>query len=288
MTEKKPQPAARSATPGRARATKVTALPAKTRATRPAREQATDELPPCDRDWLIALFKGLVEPLGRALPISAEVVLHDLALLPNSIVAVHGDVTGRQVGDPATDLLLERATTGELDHMMGYASKLPDGRQLRSTTMIIRDAANLPVAALCINSDLSMWHSVERIAAAMVGGVVPAAESPVSVPQPPQVPVPEDTPSEVFARDVDELASHLVHQAVTEQGIPVELMKKEHKIAVVRALKARGMFLLRDAVEMIAATLMVTRFTIYNYLNEIEDEDKDGPPSKQGTTKRKG
>jgi predicted transcriptional regulator YheO len=37
----------------------------------------------------------------------------------------------------------------------------------------------------------------------------------------------------------------------------------------VRALQSRGMFQLRDAVETVASSLLVTRFTIYNYLNEI-------------------
>ena len=55
--------------------------------------------------------------------------------------------------------------------------------------------------------------------------------------------------------------------------VPVELMQKRHKVAVVRDLKDRGMFHLRDAIDMIATTLGVTRFTIYNYLNEIADED---------------
>ncbi len=52
-------------------------------------------------------------------------------------------------------------------------------------------------------------------------------------------------------------------------------MHKRHKLEVVRNLKSRGMFLLRDAVDMIATSLGVTRFTIYNYLNEIGDEEKE-------------
>lgn len=43
-----------------------------------------------DGERLITVFARLVEPIGRALPTSSEVVLHDLSLLPNSIVAVFG------------------------------------------------------------------------------------------------------------------------------------------------------------------------------------------------------
>lgn len=230
-----------------------------------------------DRRGLLELFASLVDPLAQALP-TCEVVLHDLAKLPNSIIAVHGSVTGRRVGDPATDLLLEQLAADEIGQMVGYATELPDGRQLRSTTLIIRDARDEPVAALCINTDLSIWRSMAGIAAAMLGHIAPNDGAAAMAPPTRRGLEPaneEPGPSEVFARDVDELASHLVHQAMAEHGIPVDLMKKEHKLAVVRSLKARGMFMLRDAVEMVASSLHVTRFTIYNYLNEIEGEEND-------------
>lgn len=216
-----------------------------------------------DTERLLATVSAMVEPLGQAMPSSSEVVLHDLSKLPDSIIAVHGNVTGRRVGDPATDLLLQRATAGNLDHMLGYRTTLPDGRQMRSTTIVIRDREGTPVAALCINSDLSVWQSLNRIAGGMLGGdgesATPADE-------------PSDAPTEVFARDVDELAAHLIHTSILDQGVPVGLMKKEHKLAVVRDLQGRGIFLLRDAVEMLASSLQVTRFTIYNYLNELADD----------------
>jgi predicted transcriptional regulator YheO len=230
-----------------------------------------------DGERLIAVFSALVEPIGRSLPASSEVVLHDLSLLPDSIVAIHGDVTGRQVGDPATNLLLQKAVSGSLEHQVGYETTLPDGRRMKSSTMVIRDVAGTPVAALCINTDLSHWYSVQRIARMMIGEEPTVSAS--SQPTAPSLDVESETArtesNEVFAHDVDELAAHLIHQAVQKTGVPVDLMQKKHKVAVVRDLKARGMFLLRDAVDMIATSLGVTRFTIYNYLNEINDATDD-------------
>jgi predicted transcriptional regulator YheO len=219
-----------------------------------------------DGERLLAVFSQIVEPMGRSLPASSEVVLHDLSRLPNSIVAVYGDVTGRRVGDPATDLLLRGSASDLFETTVGYETKLPDGRRLKSSTMIIRDISGNAVAALCINSDLSVWQQVERIASTMMGSE-PALESAAAL-------VPAHPPvSEVFVKDVDELAALLIHQAIEEAGVPVALMHKQHKIEVVKALKSRGMFMLRDAVEMIAGSLNCTRFTIYNYLNEINDDD---------------
>lgn len=224
-----------------------------------------------DGERLLAVFSQLVEPIGRSLPASSEVILHDLSLLPNSIVAVYGDVTGRRVGDPATDLLLRGLASGNFETTVGYETKLADGRKLKSSTMIIRDVSGNAVAAFCINSDISVWESLSGIAAMMMGGAVPGIPS--ATKEHIGDTAPKEAVAEVFVKDVDELASLLIHQAIEESGIPVELMHKQHKIEVVRALKSRGMFMLRDAVEMIAASLNCTRFTIYNYLNEITAMD---------------
>lgn len=224
-----------------------------------------------DGERLITVFSRLVEPIGRALPTSSEVVLHDLSLLPNSIVAVFGDVTGRRVGDPSTDLLLQQAVSGFAEHDLGYETVLPDGRRMRSSTMVIRDVADNPVAALCINTDISAWMTVKQIVDTMVSPTVAARE------ESPGVAVGSAESKEVFVRDVDELASYLIHQAIQDVGLPVSKMKKEHKVQVVAQLRSRGIFLLREAVEMIAESLEVSRFTIYNYINEITGaQESDG------------
>lgn len=232
-----------------------------------------------DGERLLTLFQQLVEPLGQSLPLSSEVVLHDLSRLPNSIVAVYGDITGRKPGDPATDLLLRKAASGQIESSNGYETRLPDGRRLRSSTMIIRDVSGTPVLALCINTDISVWQSVSLIARHMLGDSLPESQNPsdsAEITDLTASPASSEEPvSEIFVRDVDELAAALLHQAQQEIGIPAELMHKKHKLEVVRALKARGFFMLRDAVEMIAETLQVTRFTIYNYLNEIGDDETD-------------
>jgi predicted transcriptional regulator YheO len=218
-----------------------------------------------DTDQVLATLAELVEPLSRTLPSDCEVVLHDLRRLPNSIVAIAGDMTGRSVGGPATDLLLRKATTGTIATTVGYETRLPDGRSLRSTTVVLRDTEGTAVAALCINSDVMIWQAVKAIAESML----PAE---VSAPQDTQKP-PED---EKFFQDIDELAQHLLAEAIDASGAPVDLMQKRHKIAVVNDLKDRGFFMLKESVEMAAQALQVTRFTIYNYLNELGNEERDG------------
>ena len=214
-----------------------------------------------DAEQTLAMLATLVEPLSRTLPADSEVVLHDLRRLPNSIVAIAGDITGRRVGGPATDLLLRKAATGTIATTVGYETRLPDGRTLRSTTIVVRDTSGTAVAALCINCDVMIWQAVKAIAESMLpeSATEQQAERPAS---------------ERFAQDIDELAQHLLAEAIEASGAPVDLMQKKHKMAVVNDLKERGFFMLKESVEMAAAALQVTRFTIYNYLNELGNEER--------------
>ncbi len=205
---------------------------------------------------ILAQLKPLVGPLQRAIPGNAEVILHDFSRLPNSIVAIEGSVTGRTVGSPATDSLLRIAESGQIQSTETYDVRLPGGRELRSTNVVFHDSHGAPVCALSVIIDVTMWRAVHALAASML-------------PPDSRRPHPESA-DEVFANDVDGLADQLLAEAVAAVQVPVALMHKRHKIVVVDDLKKRGFFLLRGSVELAAGALGVTRFTIYNYLNELE------------------
>ncbi|MER7878442.1 PAS domain-containing protein [Streptomyces solisilvae] len=229
-----------------------------------------------DGERAIAVVASLIEPLGITLPPSSEIILHDLSRLPNSIVAVYGNVTGRRVGDPATTYLLERAAAGRLRDDLGYETRLDDGRTLRSSTMIIRDVSGDLVAALCVNVDISVWLQVQQIASTMTFTQAKLAVK--SLTPPGRVNGGHDPRSrERFPRDVDELANYLIDDAIRCTGVDVVKMKKKHKIQVVGLLQSKRIFLIKNSVEKVADALGVTRFTIYNYLNELSDGIQNGP-----------
>ncbi|WP_263996286.1 helix-turn-helix domain-containing protein [Mycobacterium yunnanensis] len=68
---------------------------------------------------------------------------------------------------------------------------------------------------------------------------------------------------------VNSLQRFLVDRAIAKVGVPTPEMKMHHKAAVVRELDEAGFFLIRDSVDLVASQLEVTRYTIYDYLNEI-------------------
>jgi predicted transcriptional regulator YheO len=241
---------------------------------------------PAAREGL-AVLAGMVSDLASALGPDHEVVLHDLRLIPNSIVAIGGDLTGRAVGGPTTDLLLRLVHQGRHENVLRYQTHTTDGRVLRSSTLFIRDPDGRPVGCLCINTDITDWLSaralvdgvtrvapiesadvepVELAAAAIVDGVgARASGGPTLDARKAR----RDADEESFAPSVDELAVSLVRKAIDNVGVPVELMQKQHKLLVVRELEERGLFLLRDAVDLTATMLSISRYSVYNYLKEV-------------------
>lgn len=214
------------------------------------------------REVVLAALGALLDPLNRTLTDPSEIVLHDLSLLPNSIVAVAGHLTGAAPGGPASAEILDAVASGDFAPRIGYRTEA-ESTEMRSTTMFVPDATGEIVAALTLNYDVSLWASVRAIAEAMLFGRQSRFDGAAA-------------PGVQVAPEIDQLADRLLRQAIRSHGVPVELMQKRHKVEIVRDLQAGGFFALRESVETAARALGVTRFTIYNYLNEIGAERPQG------------
>ncbi|MGA6168423.1 helix-turn-helix domain-containing protein [Amycolatopsis magusensis] len=67
----------------------------------------------------------------------------------------------------------------------------------------------------------------------------------------------------------------LVHEVEAELGGELHLLDRAGKQRAVRLLEERGAFTMRKGVASIAESLGVTRFTVYNYLNRDQPEDRN-------------
>ena len=243
----------------------------------------TIELSEADKEdarRVIGVLAPLVDGLAEALFPRSEVVLHDLTRFPNTIAAIGGNITGRGVGGPPTDLGLRTFESGWNDHLIGYRTELSDGTPIRSSSLFLHGASGRAIACLCINADVSELapaaEAVQRFLRPAVPSVAPIAAATLETELPWRPAGAEGkatrTPPERFPRSVDELTRGLLREAIGELDIPVDLMQKRHRLEVVRNLRARGFFAIRDAIELLAETLGVTRHTVYNYLTEVAPE----------------
>ena len=206
-----------------------------------------------ERDGQIALVASLLPALQQALGPGTELALHDLRKLDRSLVARAGGLTGRKPGAPITGLVLERLQAGRTDDLFRYPARTDDGKELCSSTIFLRDSTGRAFACLCLNTDVSLWSELARALPAMLpeGADVSGRSEEESVPH------------------VADLAASAVSRAIADVGVPVELMRKEHRAQVVKNLHASGFFLVQSSVGHVAEALGVSRFSVYNYLREL-------------------
>jgi predicted transcriptional regulator YheO len=211
-------------------------------------ENISDEL-----DMFKRIMKAIVAQFGDR----CEVVLHDwLKGYNKSIVAIeNGQVTNRKVGDCGSNLGLEvmRGTVKDGDKYF-YITQTKDGRTLRSTTVYIRNSANQPIGVLCINMDISDIITFKSFIDSMVVG--------------------RQEESEFFANDVNELLDYLLQKSQNVVGKSVESMSKENKMKAIEFLDDKGAFLITKSGNKVCQYFDISKFTLYNYLDEIRNRKK--------------
>ena len=205
---------------------------------------------------ILTTLKDLIPGLAQALGNGSEVVLHELSHPADSVIAIAGDITGRSVGAPLTDLALRLLRQGKVQQdIINYPSRSGDGRMLRSSTIFVRDQNGEVIGCLCINFDLSRWMVAKHVIESYCH----------------TEPLGEEV-SETYTQDVEGLLDESIQGIIEEEGIPVPMMKKENKMRVVKALDEHGIFLIKGAVDSVAGFLDVSLYTVYNYLQEIRSQ----------------
>jgi predicted transcriptional regulator YheO len=206
---------------------------------------------------ILKSLKPLVKALGKTLGENCEIVLHDCSNPQNSIIIiVNGYITGRKVGAPMTDLALRMLKSNHKDDMIiNYENKTKDGRKLRSTTVFIRDEKNKIIGCLCINLDLSKYLEVKKLVDEFCTTTKLTKQK-------------EETP-ETFAQSPKELLHEAFKKAMEQIGKPMNMMQKEDRMRLIELLNEMGIFAIKEAVDLTATELGVSRYTVYNYLRDV-------------------
>lgn len=220
----------------------------------------------------------VVKGLARALGGNVEVVLHDLSKPGSSVIAIaNGQITGRTVGSaiisgPFDDLGLKKllsgddAAAGETHTIVsGYRTRARGGHELDSTSVILRDGSGVAYAALCVNADQSKLRQAQEL----LGDLLPQTQ--------------EDAGNQTDLPSIDSLVQEIIEDGIRATGKLVSAMTKDDKMEAVSHMNRRGLFLIRSSVDMVATNLGVSRFTIYNYLDELKRVPETNGPEQRLT-----
>ncbi|MFI6049002.1 transcriptional regulator [Streptomyces violascens] len=204
-------------------------------------------------EHLIREAEKIAVALGRMFPGLCEVVLHDLRDPRHAIRAIENNLSGREVGDSATELGLARIEDpGYPSVIQNYPNRFPDGRPAKSTSIGIKNAAGQYIAALCLNLDVSVLSPMTLALSNLVATDTEHREQPLETLR--------DRNARELRRAVEELAA--------ERGATPRSLGRGDKKALVRQLHRDGRFDSRDAAQSIADLLGVSRATVYNYAKE--------------------
>lgn len=212
---------------------------------------------PAERRRLFEFLARLTQALGQGLGGNCEVVLHDFQDPESSIVAIaNGQLTGRKVGDTLDALGFQLLHEPPARDLVGYRSKTRGGRELRSTSIFVRDEDGKVIGALCLNLDLSMPIKFQEWLRETVN------------PQDPEI-------DEKFEHSVEEVLDGLVQSAIRAIGKEPSEFTREDKIAIISQLESKGAFLIRYSVDRVAELLGLSKYTIYNYLDEVKSRQSN-------------
>lgn len=204
-------------------------------------------------DAMKPVAQGIAATFGK----NCEVVLHDLSDPSSSLVFKAGTVTNREIGAPVTNLVLEALQRygDATEDLIGYLNRTKDGKVLKSSTIFIRDDSGKIIGCLCINFDLTEFQLAKNILEdfCQLKDLTEAGF---------------ERTQEQFARDINEVVDAVVDSVIQELGKPVPVMTREEKIRAVEMLDDRGIFLVKGAVDVVAQALAVSKYTVYNYLEE--------------------
>lgn len=201
-------------------------------------------------EHILAEAEKIAVALGRMFPGICEVVLHDLRDPDHAIRAIENNLSGRQVGDPATQLGLARIEDPDYPSVIqNYANRFPDGRPAKSTSIGIRNADGEYIAALCLNLDISTLSPVTLALSNLVATDLEHRD------------VPLETLRDRTRRELREV----IETAAAERSATPRSLSREAKKDLVRRLHEDGYFDTRNAAQTIADLLGISRASVYAY-----------------------
>ncbi|MDR3756393.1 MULTISPECIES: transcriptional regulator [Enterocloster] len=208
------------------------------------------------------LLKSLIpiaETIGKTFGNRCEVVLHDLTIPEKSVVyTVNGDVTGRREGQTfdrlVRSVLLNKNFTR--DYAVNYTFETEDGRRIKSSSSLVRDEAGEVVGVFCVNYDITFMKTLHDELELFL-------------------PMQEDSsvicPEMAADQDVTTVVDTLIDNIVS--GRKKQGLTKQDNLEMIRFMDDKGIFLVKGAIDKVAACMGLSKVTIYGYLDTVRGKN---------------
>ena len=216
----------------------------------------TDKRPFTDEDrTILNSYIAVVDGVSALIGQHCEIVLHSFEDLEHSAIYIaNGHNTNRQVGSPMTDFALR-----SLHNMKSESVSKPyftrakkSSGLMKSVTIAIRNSTQRIIGLLCININLDVPVSQ------FLQNFMPATDY-------------SETSAVNFASSVEELVEKTIEEITSDRMVANNNKNRQ----IVMSLYEKGIFDIKDAINLVAERLDISRHTVYLYIRQIkQDQDE--------------
>lgn len=216
------------------------------------------KLTPTDRIVLDS-YKSVIDGLAEYMGPAYEIVLHNLENLDQSAIKViNGHYTGRKEGAPITDLALdilsEIKTSGNNHKNKIYNNKSKKGSPIRSATLPITGENDQIIGLLCINFYMDLPLNTFLNSLIQVNGEA-------------------STIAENFASSTEDLIHSTLETVKNEVMNNASISSSNRNKEIIALLYKKDIFNFKDAVQLVAENLGISKNTVYMHLRNLETNE---------------
>lgn len=206
---------------------------------------------------ILASYRAVVEGVSALIGSHCEIVLHSLEDLQHSAICIaNGHNTNRQEGSPITDLALKSLHNLQTDSVSKpYFTRAKSNGLMKSVTIAIRNKQQRIIGLLCININLDVPLSQ------FIQGLIPTETD-------------NQTSAVNFASSVEELVAQTMEKTIEEITSDRLVANNNKNRQIVISLYEKGIFDIKDAINMVAERLDISRHTVYLYIRQIKQDNE--------------
>ena len=207
-----------------------------------------------NREDMLTFLKNEAKGLAVMFGPNCETLIHDMTRPGHPILVIYnGSVTGREVGSTA-DIF---GDIGDYDETVyqnkDYTNQLVlsrDGRTLKSSTFnVVGEDYHF---ALGINMDVTNMVRASQMLSEMTAT--------------------SGDLQQTLMQDARSQLEELLRECISAVGKEPDNMKKNDRMRIIKMLYKRRAFTYQKSVAIVAEQLGVSRYTVYKYMHEIEEE----------------
>lgn len=219
----------------------------------------TDKQPFTEEDkTILHSYRAVVDGVSALIGRHCEIVLHSLEDLEHSTICIaNGHNTNRQIGSPLTDLALKSLHNMQTDSVSKpYFTRAKNQGLMKSVTIAIRNKRQRIIGLLCININLDV--PVSEFMQAFMPTQAEAEASSVN-----------------FASSVEELVTQTVEKTIEEVTADRLVANNNKNRQIVISLYEKGIFDIKDAINLVAERLDISRHTVYLYIRQLKQDSDE-------------